>query len=115
MTATTPSALDLAVEINRVTAGTGGSSCPLDELWAPIRVVVPFEAAWLGVFDTGRNRYQTLTAVGHDAVNRAYLESSDFNEQVEAFGLFPADPSAVPARRPGSARRRYRPGLSAGG
>ncbi|MEU7905720.1 LuxR C-terminal-related transcriptional regulator [Actinoplanes sp. NPDC049118] len=88
MTATTPSALDLAVEINRVTAGTGVSSCSLDELWAPISVVVPFEAAWMGVFDTGQNRYQTLTAVGHDAVNRAYLESSDFNEQVEAFELF---------------------------
>jgi DNA-binding CsgD family transcriptional regulator len=85
---TAAGALDLAVEINRVTAGTGDSSRQLAELWAPIRIVVPFEAAWIGVFDTRRHGYQTLTAVGHDAANRAYLESSGFNEQVEAFGLF---------------------------
>jgi DNA-binding CsgD family transcriptional regulator len=87
MTETTAGALDLAVEINRVTAGTGDSNRQLAELWPPLRTVVPFEAAWIGVFDTRRHGYQTLTAVGHDPANRAYLESSDFNEQVEAFGL----------------------------
>jgi DNA-binding CsgD family transcriptional regulator len=88
MTATTALALDLAVEINRVTAGTGSSTHQLAELWAPIRIVVPFEAAWIGVFDTSSHGHQTLTAVGHDAASRAYLESSGFNEQVESFGLF---------------------------
>ena len=88
MTATTAGALDLAVEINRVTVGAGDSTRQLAELWAPIRTVVPFEAAWIGALDTRRHRYQTVTAVGHDAANRAYLESSGFNEQVEAFGLF---------------------------
>jgi DNA-binding CsgD family transcriptional regulator len=88
MTGTTAGALEFAVEINRVTAGTSDSTRQLAELWAPIRTVVPFEAAWIGVFDTRRRGYQTLTAVGHDAANRAYLESSGFNEQVEAFGLF---------------------------
>jgi DNA-binding CsgD family transcriptional regulator/GAF domain-containing protein len=88
MTATTAGALDLAVEINRVTAGTSDSIRQLAELWAPLRTVVPFEAAWIGAFDRGQHGYQTLTAVGHDAANRAYLESGGFNEQVEAFGLF---------------------------
>src|SRR3954454_6230282 len=88
MTATTALALDLALEINRVTPGTAASTRQLAELWAPIRIVVPFQAAWIGVFDARRHRYQTLTAVGHDAANRAYLESSGFNELVEAFGLF---------------------------
>lgn len=87
MTATTTDALDLAVQINRVTAQTGDSTGQLAELWAPIRAVVPFEAAWIGVFDARRHRYQTLTAVGHDTADRAYLESSDFDEQIEAFGL----------------------------
>jgi DNA-binding CsgD family transcriptional regulator len=87
MTATTLT-FDLAVEINHVTAGTAASTRQLTELWAPIRTVVPFEAAWIGVFDTRRQGYQTLTAVGHDAANRAYLESSGFNEQVEALGPF---------------------------
>ncbi|MDT4992166.1 MAG: hypothetical protein QOH97_2058 [Actinoplanes sp.] len=88
MTATTAGALDLAVEINRVTAGTSDSTRQLAELWPRLRTVVPFEAAWIGVFDTRRHGYQTLTAVGHDEANRAYLESSGFNEQVEASGLF---------------------------
>jgi DNA-binding CsgD family transcriptional regulator len=87
-TATAADVLDLAVEINRVTVGTSDSTRQLAELWAPLRTVVPFEAAWIGVFDTSRHGYQTLTAVGHDAANRAYLESGGFNEQVEAFGLF---------------------------
>lgn len=88
MTATTAAALTLALEINRVTAGAGDSTRQLAELWPLLRTVVPFEAAWIGCLDTGRHGYQTLTAVGHDAVNRAYLESSGFNEQVEAFGVF---------------------------
>jgi DNA-binding CsgD family transcriptional regulator len=88
MTATTARALDLAVQINRVTAGTGDSTRQLDELWPSLRTVVPFEAAWIGAFDARLRGYQTLSAVGHNARNRAYLESKDFNGQVEAFGLF---------------------------
>jgi DNA-binding CsgD family transcriptional regulator len=90
MVATTVGAVDLAVEINRVMTGTGGSTRErqLDELWPSLRTVVPFEAAWIGLSDRSRDGYQTLTAVGHDTANRTYLESSDFNEQVEGFGLF---------------------------
>jgi DNA-binding CsgD family transcriptional regulator len=79
--------LDLAVEINRVLAGIGDPTRQLGELWLSLRTVVPFEAAWIGIVDMTRHGYQTLTAVGHDAANSAYLESSGFNEQVEAFGL----------------------------
>lgn len=86
--ATTAGALKLALEIGRVTAGTSDITRRLEELWPQLRTVVPFEAAWTGVFDPGRQGYQTLTAVGHDAANRAYLESGCFNDQVEAFGLF---------------------------
>src|ERR1700755_1396922 len=76
--ATTAGALKLALEIGRVTAGTSDITRRLEELWPQLRTVVPFEAAWTGVFDPGRQGYQTLTAVGHDAVNRAYLESGSF-------------------------------------
>jgi DNA-binding CsgD family transcriptional regulator len=88
MTVMPAGAWDLAVEINRVTAGTGDATRRLDELWPALRTVVPFEASWIGVFDARRYGYQTSTEVGHDAANRAYLESSDFNGQVEEFGLF---------------------------
>jgi DNA-binding CsgD family transcriptional regulator len=88
MTATTAGALDLALQINRVTASTGDSTGRLTELWPSLRTVVPFEAAWIGVFDPRQHGYQTLTAVGHDPAERAYLESSGFNEVVDAFGLF---------------------------
>ena len=108
MTATTVGALDLALEINRVTAGTSDMTLRLAELWPQLRTVVPFEAAWTGVFDTRRQGYQTLTAVGHDRANLAYLESGGFNDQVEAFGLFrrnrplclrdvPVPPSEIPS------------------
>ena len=107
MVAMPAGALDLAVEINRVTAGTGESTRQLAELWPPLKTVVPFEAAWIGIFDPGRRVYQTSTAVGHNAANRAYLESTDFNKQAEAFGLFrpsrplrlrdiPLPPSEIP-------------------
>jgi len=91
MTTIPAGALDLAVEINRVTAGSTASTRQLAELWPQLKTVVPFEAAWIGVVDPRRHGYQTLTAVGHDAANLAYLESSGFNEQVEAFGLFRRD------------------------
>jgi DNA-binding CsgD family transcriptional regulator len=108
MTETTAGALDLAMEINRVTTGASESSRQLAELWPPLRTVVPFEAAWIGVVDTRTHGYKTSTAVGHDAANRAYLESGGFNEQVEAFGLFrrnrplclrdvPVPPSEMPS------------------
>jgi DNA-binding CsgD family transcriptional regulator len=107
--ATTPAgALDLAMEINRVTTGIGDSTRQLAELWSPLRAVIPFEAAWIGVYDTSRPGYQTSAAVGHDAANRAYLESSSFNELVEAFGVLrrnrtlclrdlPVPPSEIPS------------------
>ena len=108
MTMTPAGALDLAVEINRVTAGTIDSTRQLAELWPSLRTVVPFEAAWIGAVDTSRHGYRTVIAVGHDALNRAYLESSGFDEQVEAFGLFrrnspqclrdaPVPPSEIPS------------------
>jgi DNA-binding CsgD family transcriptional regulator len=105
---TTALALDLAVEINRVMAGAGDPTRQMGDLWPSLRTVVPFEAAWIGVLDTSLRGYQTLTAVGHDAKSRAYLESGDFTEQVEAFGLFrcnrplrlrdiPLPPAEIPA------------------
>jgi DNA-binding CsgD family transcriptional regulator len=108
MSEATAGALDLAVEINRITVGASDSTRQLAELWEPLRIVIPFEAAWIGAFDTKRHEYQTLTAVGHDAANLAYLESGGFNKQVEVFGLFrrnkpmclrdaPVPPSELPS------------------
>jgi len=42
MTATTAGALDLALEINRVTAGTSDMTLRLAELWPQLRTVIPF-------------------------------------------------------------------------
>jgi hypothetical protein len=81
-------ALDLAVEINRITASAGRSKSDLSVLWAPLRRIVPFAAAWIGVHDAEHRRYLTAAAVGHAAANREYLESKAFHEQVEAVGLF---------------------------
>jgi DNA-binding CsgD family transcriptional regulator len=84
----TPGALDLALEINSVRASAGDSRYQLDKLWKPLSRVVPFVAAWIGVFDPERRQHLTATAVEHVEVNRRYLESRIFNDQVEALGLF---------------------------
>jgi DNA-binding CsgD family transcriptional regulator len=81
-------ALDLALEINSVRASAGDSRYQLDKLWDPLRRIVPFVAAWIGVFDPERRQHMTAAAVEHGEVNRRYLESRTFNDQVEALGLF---------------------------
>jgi DNA-binding CsgD family transcriptional regulator len=80
--------LDLAVEINRVTASASDPTCQLDALWKPLSRIVPFAAAWIGLFDADRRRYVTATAVDHNETNRSFLESTEFSDQVESFGLF---------------------------
>jgi DNA-binding CsgD family transcriptional regulator len=108
MTTAAVDALDLAVEINRVIATAGDSADQLAELWKPLRNIVPFAAAWIGVFDPKRSAYLTANSVGHDEADRAYLESSSFHTQVEEFGLFrrrrpmclrdaPVPPSEIPS------------------
>lgn len=83
-----PGALDLALEINSVRTSAGDSRYQLDKLWEPLRRIVPFVAAWIGVFDPERRQHLTATALEHGEVNRRYLESRAFNDQVEALGLF---------------------------
>jgi DNA-binding CsgD family transcriptional regulator len=81
-------ALELAVEINRITPTEGDPTCQLAKLWEPLNKIVPFSAAWIGLFDPDQRRFATAIEVGHDKRNRSYLESTAFNEQVEAAGLF---------------------------
>src|SRR4051812_49744646 len=69
------SAVVLAAEINRITSTAGGSPRELVGLWDPLREIVPFSAAWLGVLDTRGRRFMTAAAVGHDPSARAYVES----------------------------------------
>jgi DNA-binding CsgD family transcriptional regulator len=83
-----PGALDLALEINSVRTSAGDSKYQLDKLWEPLRRIVPFVAAWIGVFDPERGQHMTATVLEHGEVNRRYLESRTFNDQVEALGLF---------------------------
>jgi DNA-binding CsgD family transcriptional regulator len=79
--------LELAVELNRVAATAGDARSQLAMLWEPLQRLVPFASAWIGIFDPERGQHVTAAAVGHDEANRLYLESSAFNEQVEAAGL----------------------------
>jgi DNA-binding CsgD family transcriptional regulator len=80
-------ALDLAVEINQVAAAAGDPRNQLDAMWDPIRRIVPFAAAWIGIFDAEREQHMTATAIGHDEAARRYLESKAYNDQLEAVGF----------------------------
>jgi DNA-binding CsgD family transcriptional regulator len=79
--------MDLVAEINRITPAVGDPGSQLAKLWEPIRRIVPFAAAWVGIFDPEQRRYTTVAAVGHDRSGRSYLESRAFADQIEAIGL----------------------------
>src|SRR3954451_12709743 len=81
------SAVVLAAEINRITSTAGGSARELVGLWDPLREILPFSAAWLGVLDTRGRRFLTAAAVGHDPMARAYLESRAYFAEVESSGM----------------------------
>ncbi|MCU7730815.1 helix-turn-helix transcriptional regulator [Actinoplanes sp. KI2] len=80
------SAMALAVEINRITAGCGPPR-ELPGLWDPLREIVPFSAAWLGVLDGLGHRFLTAAALGHDAAARTYIESRGYRSKVESSGV----------------------------
>jgi len=79
------SAIALAAAISRIT--TDGASPPeLGDLWDPLREVLPFSAAWLGVLDGSDHRFLTAAAVGHDAAVLAHLESPGYCSSLESSG-----------------------------
>ncbi|GIF00855.1 LuxR C-terminal-related transcriptional regulator [Paractinoplanes rishiriensis] len=77
------SAMAFVAEINRITAGCG-SPGELASLWDPLREIVPFSAAWLGVLDGRGHRFLTAAALGHDAAARTYIESRGYHSKVES-------------------------------
>lgn len=79
--------LDLPIEINRITPTRVDPWAQLAALWDPIRRLVPFTAAWIGLFDSEQGRYMTASAVGHDRDSRTYLESRAFTDRVKTVGL----------------------------
>jgi DNA-binding CsgD family transcriptional regulator len=81
-------AMDLVMEIDRIAATAGDPRRRLDALWGPLREIVPFAAAWVGIFDAERCQHTTASAIEHTEADRRYLESRSFNDQVEAVGLF---------------------------
>src|SRR4051812_49770302 len=82
------STMVLAAEINRITSTAGGSARELVGLWDPLREILPFSAAWLGVLDTRGRRFLTAAAVRHDPMARADLQSPALFAEAEASGLF---------------------------
>jgi DNA-binding CsgD family transcriptional regulator len=81
------SAVVLAAEISRITSAAGGWSHELTGLWGPLREILPFSAAWLGVLDTRDRRFVTAAATGHDPPARGYNESRAYYAEVESSGI----------------------------
>ncbi|MFC4070490.1 LuxR C-terminal-related transcriptional regulator [Actinoplanes subglobosus] len=87
MTELLAEALELAAEINRVTPAGDNPAEDLGVIWDPMRRLVPFAAAWIGLLDTDQRRYTTVSSVGHDPVSRAYMESEELTELRKKLGL----------------------------
>jgi DNA-binding CsgD family transcriptional regulator len=80
-------ALELAAEINRVTPAGDGPAEDMAFMWDPMKRVVPYAAGWIGTLDADQRSYTTITSVGHDRDNRAYMESEELTEQRKECGL----------------------------
>jgi DNA-binding CsgD family transcriptional regulator len=80
------SAIALVATINRI-AVAAGSPIDLVSLWDPLRELLPFSDAWLGVLDGGGRRFLTAAAVGPDVVARQYIESPRYHSDMEAGGI----------------------------
>lgn len=94
-------AVVLATEINRI-AAAGASPGELASLWDPLREMVPFSAAWLGVLDACGRHFLTAAAMGYDAAAHAYMESRGYCSEVEASGV-------LGGRQPVRRRNGWRP------
>jgi DNA-binding CsgD family transcriptional regulator len=85
---TMTSAVALVAEISRVASAAGGSPRELMGLWGPLREILPFTAAWLGMVDTGGARFLTAAADDLDPAIRAYVESPEYYTEVESSGIW---------------------------
>jgi DNA-binding CsgD family transcriptional regulator len=81
------SALELAAELNRMTAASDDPAEDLAFMWDPMKRVVPYAAGWIGTLDADQRRYTTVTSVGHDRDSRAYMESEELTELTKRCGL----------------------------
>ncbi|MBL7260276.1 LuxR C-terminal-related transcriptional regulator [Paractinoplanes lichenicola] len=79
-------AVAFAAEINRITCA-GGPPSQLVSLWDPLREIMPFSGAWLGVLDGGGGHYLTAAALGHEGVTRTHIESRGYCSDVESSGV----------------------------
>lgn len=105
------SAVVLAAEINRITSATAGSPPEWRSLWEPLRDILPFSAAWLGVVDPSGGRFLAAAVAGGDSSAWKYFESRAYYDEVESSGVLRGgrphvlssgpQPSACPEGRPG--------------
>jgi hypothetical protein len=78
---------EIAVEMARIAATPGSISERAEELLAPLRRIVPFEAARIALIDPESRRHVLLTCRGYDDRIRAFMTTpADFAE-IEQVGL----------------------------
>ncbi|WP_422772713.1 hypothetical protein ACN28C_06875 [Plantactinospora sp. WMMC1484] len=90
----TPSLSDIFREARGIGASRVGADRPAQWL-ALLHRVVPFDAAWLSLFDDRRHRFAEMVSTGYDERIRNYFGTRDVTEQAEKAGL---TESAVPLR-----------------
>lgn len=84
--------LQVAVEVAGIAARPAGIEERAQALLEPLRRVVPFEAAWLGLLDPERREHVALAFQGSDDRIRARFASPAGVAEVELIGMHRARP-----------------------
>ncbi|MFC0528665.1 GAF domain-containing protein, partial [Phytohabitans kaempferiae] len=87
-----PGTLEIATEVAKVAAAPAGVAERAEALLAPIRRLVPFEAARIYLLDMERRAEHSLVSVGYDDRVRSYQDSPQHIDEIEMLGLHRGGP-----------------------
>jgi DNA-binding CsgD family transcriptional regulator len=81
-------AFEAGLEIERISSTPVGIAQRARELLAPLRRVIPFEAARIALMDPAVRQPVTLVSEGYDGAVRSYFESPAVLDEIELIGLY---------------------------
>jgi DNA-binding CsgD family transcriptional regulator len=79
--------LAVAIDVGRVATAPGQPEQRAAAIVEPLRRVVPFVAAWIGLLDPGRNRYRALVSEGYAAPIENLFGSTRTVVELERLGM----------------------------
>jgi len=79
--------LQVVVEVAEIASAPGSIGDRAAALLEPLRRVIPFEGAWIGLLDPERRAHVSLVQSGYDDRTRAYLNGARVLSEIEQVGI----------------------------